>query len=120
MPPPLGVHPLLNWIERDVPAGKLIHVILDNHATQKQPKGRARLGRHERCTFYTPIPASWLNAVERFFAKLTGRRLKRGTFHSLVDLQGAINRYLAEHTQAPKPFVWTAERSAMLAKVKRG
>ena len=51
---------------------------------------------------------------------LTRRRLRRGVFHSLVDLQAAINRYLAEHNQAPKPFVWTAEPDAILAKVKRG
>ena len=111
----------LNRIERDVPAGKLIHVILDNYATHKHPKVRAWLERHERWSFhYTPTSASWLNAVEGFFAKLTRRRLQRGVFHSLVDLQAAINRYLAEHNQAPRPFVWTAEPEAILAKVKRG
>ena len=111
----------LNRIERDVPAGKLIQVVLDNYATHKHPKVQAWLARHERWTFhYTPTSASWLNAVEGFFAKLTSRRLKRGVFHSLVDLQTAINRYLAEHNQAPKPFVWTAEPEAILAKVKRG
>ena len=62
----------------------------------------------------------WLNAIEGFFAKLTRRRLQRGVFHSLVDPQAAINRYLAEHNQAPRPFVWTAEPDAILAKVKRG
>ena len=102
----------LNRIERDVTAGKLIHVILDNYATHKHPKVRAWLARHERWTFhYTPTSASWLNAVEGFFAKLTRRRLQRGVFHSLVDLQAAINRYLAEHNQRPKPFVWTADPS---------
>ena len=111
----------LNRIERDVPAGKLIQVVLDNYATHKHPKVQAWLARHERWTFhYTPTSASWLNAVEGFFAELTSRRLKRGVFHSLVDLQTAINRYLAEHNQAPKPFVWTAEPEAILAKVKRG
>jgi transposase len=111
----------LNRIERDVPAGKTIHVVLDNYATHKHPKVRAWLERHGRWTFhYTPTSASWLNAVEGFFAKLTRRRLRRGVFHSLVDLQAAINRYLAEHNQAPKPFVWTAEPDAILAKVKRG
>jgi transposase len=95
--------------------------ILDNYATRKHPKVCAWLERHDRWTFhYTPTSASWLNAVEGFFAKLTRRRLQRGVFHSLVDLQAAINRYLAEHNQAPKPFVWTAEPDAILAKVKRG
>ena len=111
----------LNRIERDVPAGKLIHVILDNYATHKHPKVRAWLERHERWTFhFTPTSASWLNAVEGFFAKLTKRRLQRGVFHSLVDLQAAINRYLAEHNQSPKPFVWTANPEAILDKVRRG
>jgi transposase len=111
----------LNRIERDVPAGKLIHVVLDNYATHKHPKVQAWLDRHKRWTFhYTPTSASWLNAVEGFFAKLTRRRLQRGVFHSLVDLQAAINRYLAEHNRAPRPFVWTAAPEAILAKVKRG
>ena len=111
----------LNRIERDIPAGKLVHVVLDNYATHKHPKVRAWLARHERWTFhYTPTSASWLNAVEGFFAKLARRRLQHGVFHSLVDLQAAINRYLAEHNQAPKPFLWTAAPEAILAKVKRG
>ena len=111
----------LNRIERDVPAGKLIQVVLDNYATHKHPKVQAWLARHERWTFhYTPTSASWLNAVEGFFAKLTSRRLKRGVFHSLVDLQTAINRYLAEHNQAPKPFVWTADPGKIIAAVRRG
>jgi transposase len=111
----------LNRLERDVPAGKLIHVILDNYATHKHAKVGAWLGRHKRWTFHdTPTSASWLNAVEGFFAKLTRRRLQRGVFHSLVDLQAAINRYLAEHNQNPRPFVWTAKPDAILAKVKRG
>jgi transposase len=111
----------LNRIERDVPAGKLIHVILDNYATHKHPKVRAWLERHPRWTFhFTPTSASWLNAVEGFFATLTRRRLRRSAFHSLVDLQATINRYLAEHNQSPKPFVWTAEPEPILEKVRRG
>ena len=78
----------LNRIERDVPAGKLIHVVLDNYATHKHPKVHAWLDRHPRWTFhFTPTSSSWLNAVEGFFAKLTNRRLKRGVFTSIVDLQ---------------------------------
>jgi transposase len=83
----------LNTIEANVPAGKLIHVILDNYGTHKHPKVRAWLTRHPRFTFhFTPTSASWLNAIEGFFAKLTRRRLKRGVFRSVVDLQAAINR----------------------------
>ena len=111
----------LNAIEAEVPAGKLVHVILDNYASHKHPKVRAWLDRHPRFVFhYTPKSASWLNAVEGFFAKLTRRRLKRGVFRSLVDLQAAIKRFLAETNDNPKPFVWTADPDKIIAAVRRG
>ena len=92
----------LDAVEAAVPAGKLIHVILDNYGTHKHPKVRAWLDRHDRWTFhYTATSGSWLNAVETFFSAMTRRRLRRGAFHSLVDLQAAINRYLAEHNATP-------------------
>ena len=109
----------LNAVEAAVPAGKLVHCILDNYATHKHPKVRAWLERHERWTFhYTPTSGSWLNAVETFFSAMTRRRLRRGVFRSLVDLQAAIHRYLAEHNQAPKPFVWTATPEKIAAKLQ--
>lgn len=111
----------LNLIEAQVPAGKAIHIILDNYAAHKHPKVREWLGGHPRFTFhFTPTSCSWLNAVEGFFAKLTNRRLKRGVFHSLIDLQAAINRFLAEHNECPKPFVWTADPDKIIAAVRRG
>lgn len=111
----------LNAVEAAVPAGKLIAAVADNYATHKHPKVRAWLARHPRWTFhFTPTSASWLNAVEGFFAKLTRRRLKRGVFTSIADLQAAINRYLAEHNHDPKPFVWTADPKRIIAAVKRG
>ena len=111
----------LNRIERDVPAGKLIHVVLDNYATHKHPKVHAWLDRHPRWTFhFTPTSASWLNAVEGFFAKLTNRRLKRGVFPSIVDLQATINRFVAETNRQPRPFVWTADPDQIIAAVRRG
>ncbi len=124
-----------------MPAGKLVHAILDNYAAHKHPKVRAWLTRHPRWTFhFTPTSCSprpspdgrtsgdgsiascdrWANAVESFFATLTRRRLRRGTFHSLVDLQVATNRYLDEHNQRPKPFVWAADPDRIIAKVNRG
>ncbi len=109
----------LNAVEAAVPAGKLVHVILDNYGTHKHPKVMAWLDRHERWTFhYTPTSGSWLNAVETFFSAMTRRRLKRGVFRSLVDLQAAIHRYLAEHNAAPKPFVWTAAPEQIMPKLK--
>jgi hypothetical protein len=111
----------LNTIEEQVPAGKVIHAIVDNYATHKHPKVRQWLARHPRWTFhFTPTSASWLNAVEGFFAKLTRRRLKRGVFRSVVDLQVAINHFVAETNADPKPFVWTADPKRVLAAVKRG
>ena len=110
----------LNAIERAVPADKPIHAIADNYATHKHPKVLAWLARHPRWTFhFTPTSASWINAVEGFFSTLTRRRLKRGVFHSIVDLQAAINRYIKEHNDDPKPFQWTKSAETILAKVER-
>ena len=111
----------LNAIEEQVPAGKTIHAIVDNYATHKHPKVRQWLARHLRWTFhFTPTSASWLNAVEGFFATLTKRRLKRGVFRSVADLQAAINRFLKEHNAGSKPFTWTADPDKIIAAVRRG
>ena len=104
-----------------MPKRKAIHAIVDNYATHKHPKVRRWLARHPRWTFhFTPTSASWLNAVEGFFAKLTRRRLKSGVFRSVAELQAAINRFVAETNDDPKPFVWTADPEKVLAAVKRG
>ena len=111
----------LNTIEAEIPAGKLVQVILDNYATHKHEKVRAWLKRHPRFFFhFTPTSASWLNAVEGYFAKLTRSRLKRGVFHSIVDLQAAIKRFLVETNDEPKPFIWTADPDEIIAAVDRG
>ena len=80
----------------------------------------AWLARHPRWIFhFTPTSASWLNAVENFFSKMTRQRIRRGVFRSIADLQAAINAYLAEHNASPKPFVWTKTADAILAKLDR-
>jgi transposase len=110
----------LNAVERAVPAGKLIHAILDNYGTHKHPKVMAWLERHPRWTFhFTPTSASWLNAVEGFFSALSRRRLKRGVFQSVTDLQEAIGRYIREHNKTSTPFVWTKPAHAILAALQR-
>ena len=110
----------LNAVDREVPPYKSIEAVVDNYATHKHPKVRAWLKRHPRWRFhFTPTSASWLNAVENFFSTLTRKRIRRGSFHSIVDLQAAINRYLAEHNVNPKPFVWTASAASILAKLDR-
>lgn len=112
----------LNALEREIPSGKVVHAVLDNVSSHKTPELRRWLARHPRWTFhFTPTSSSWLNAVEGFFAKLTRRRLKHGVFHSVIDLQAAINRFIAEHnaTEA-KPFLWRADPDAIIAARSRG
>src|ERR1700678_4262572 len=110
----------LNAVERAVPAGKLIEAVVDNYATHKHPRVKAWLERHPRWTFhFTPTSGSWLNAVENFFSVLTRKRTRPGSSHSLIDLQAAIKRYLAEHNAEPKPFVWKASAASILAKIDK-
>jgi transposase len=106
----------LNKINRETPTGRELHLIVDYYATHKHPKVRAWLERHKRFHFhFTPTSASWLNAVEGIFAKLTRQRLKYAVFKGIVDLQAAINRFLKETNQNPKPFTWTADPDAIIA-----
>ena len=118
----MNISRFLNRIEREVPTEKVIHAILDNYAAHKTPQVRAWLDRHPRWTFhFTPTSSSWLNAVEGFFAKLTRRRLKYGVFHSLVDLQTAINRFIAKHNETEAmPFTWTADPNTIIQARNRG
>ena len=111
----------LNAIENQVPANKPVHVMLDNYATHKHPKVIECLVRHERFTFhFTPTSASWTNAVEGFFAKLTNQGLKRGVFHSIAALQAAINRFVKEANQNPEPFAGLKNPDGIIAAVRRG
>ena len=98
----------------EVPTGKPIHAVLDNYATHKHPRVLAWLAGHPRWIFhFTPTAASWLNAVENFFSKMTRQRIRRGVFRSIADLQAAIKAYLAEHKANSKPFVWTKSADAI-------
>ena len=92
------------------------------HAFQRKPRGKCVLARiiSELPACAAPTSASWLNAVEGFFAKLSKRRLKRGVFRSVVDLQAAINRFVEDTNQMPKPFTWTADPDKIIAAVRRG
>lgn len=110
----------LNAVERAVPAGKIIHAILDNYATHNHPKVKEWLANHPRWVFhFTPTSASWLNAVEGFFSVITRRRIRRGVFKSVDDLEDAIRRYIREHNGQAKPFVWTKSATAILEKLSR-
>jgi hypothetical protein len=110
----------LDAVEAAVPAGKLVHRILDDYGTHKRPKVLAWLARHPRRTFhFTPTPGSWLNAVEGFLSALTRRRLRRAVFRSIVGPQAATNRHIDEHNDDPAPSVWTRTADQITAKLDR-
>ena len=111
----------LNAVEREVPKGKDIHVILDNDAAHQHPKVRAWLARHPRWTVhFTPTSASWLNAIEGFFAKLSRRKLQRGVFHSLVALQTAIKGLRRAAQQKPQALRLEGRSQGHHRAAKRG
>ena len=110
----------LTQVERTVPPGLSVHVILDNYATHKTKEVGAWLKRHPRVHFhFTPTSASWLNLVERFFSELTTRQLRRLAVNSVRELIAHITRYIDRRNEHPTPFVWTASVKAILAKVKK-
>ena len=99
--------------------GVTIHLVMDNYATHKTPAVRRWLARHPRfVVHFTPTSASWLNQVERFFAEITEKRIRRGVFRSVRELEQAIEAYLAEHNRNPKPFKWTATADLILRRVE--
>jgi transposase len=111
----------LRQIDRVTPRALELHLIADNYATHKHPKVKAWLAKHPRFHMhFTPTSASWLNQVERFFGLITQRRIRRGVFHSVAELEAAIDDYLEHHNAHPKPFMWTASAIAILEKVARG
>lgn len=98
--------------------GQEIHLVLDNYATHKTPAVRRWFARHpEYHIHFTPTGASWLNQVERFFAEITNKRIRRSAFKSLPALERAIASYLEEHNHDPKPFRWSADADNILRRV---
>src|SRR4029453_531105 len=102
-----------------VPKRREIHLILDNYSTHTHPAveawfaARPRYHRH-----FVPTSASWLNLVERWFAEITRKRIRRGTFRSLADLIRAIEEYVTHHNRHAEPFIWTATAAHILKKVR--
>ena len=110
----------LKIIDRQTPKDKQLHLIVDNYATHKHPEVKAWLAKHPRFQMhFTPTSSSWLNMVERFFRDITDKRIRRGVFTSVSELEAAIDEYIAAHNAKPKPFIWTAKASDILAKVTR-
>ena len=108
----------LRQVERSVPAHLQIHAVLDNYATHKTEAVENWLAKHPRWHLhFIPTHSSWLNQVERFFAKITTERIRRGVFRSVAALEQAIETYIAAHNQQPKPFRWTARADLILGKV---
>lgn len=110
----------LRLIDESVPSNLDVHLILDNYATHKTPQVRRWLARHARFhVHYTPTYASWINLVESWFAVLTNRRLRRGSFTSTRQLEDAVTAYLDAANDTPTPFQWTKSADDIIASVKR-
>ncbi len=116
----------LDTIEANVPPDLDVHLVMDNYATHKTPLIRNWLVRRPRWHIHpTPTSSSWLNQVERFFAVLTERQIRRGTHRSLTALQAAITNFIDQHNADPKPFRWTKSAddihaSILIGRARRG
>ena len=111
----------LRLIDRSIERGKKIHLIVDNYGTHDHENVRAWLAKHPRFTLhFIPTSSSWLNLVERWFRELTGKKIRRGSFHSVADLIAAIEDYIMRHNADPKPYKWTKTAEEIIEKVRRG
>jgi len=110
----------LRRLDREFPGDIALHLVMDNYGTHKTPEVQAWMKKHPRLVpHFVPTSSSWLNLVERWFGELTRKRIRRGTFTSVADLQAAIDEFLNAWNESPKPFVWTATVEAILAKLAR-
>lgn len=110
----------LRRIDRAVKKPRDVHLVLDNYATHKTPEVKAWLEKHRRFKLhFTPTSASWLNMVERFFAEITTKRIRRGSYCSVDDLEAAIYDYLLRYNAKPKPFTWSKTAENILARERR-
>jgi transposase len=110
----------LKTIDKQTPAHLDLHLIVDNYATHKTEAVKRWLKRHKRFHLhFTPTSASWLNTVERFFAEITRKRIRRGVFTSVAELESAIMEYLKNHNADPTAFVWTKSADEILREVAR-
>lgn len=110
----------LKLMNRRTPSSLDVHVILDNYGTHKHPNVKSWIARHLRFHFhFIPTSSSWLNLIERWFRDITVKRIRRGIFHSVAELETAIMQYVAINNTHPKPFVWTATAKDILTKINR-
>jgi transposase len=110
----------LRRIDREFSGWKSLHLVMDNYGTHGHADVKAWLAKHPRFVIhYVPTSCSWLNLIERWFAELTNKRIRRGSFFSVADLIAAINEFLSSWNENPKPFVWTATVNSIMAKLTR-
>src|SRR5713101_797581 len=110
----------LRRLDQEFPGEIRLHLVMDNYGTHKQPKVQAWLKRHPRfVSHFVPTSSSWLNLVERWFGELTSKRIRRGSFRSVEDLEKAITEFLAAWNENPKPFIWTATIESIVEKLSR-
>ena len=110
----------LDTLETHAPADLDVHLILDNYGTHKTPMIRRWFAKRPRFHLhFTPTYGSWLNLVERWFAEITNKRIRRGVFRSVKELESAIRDYIAIHNENPKPFTWTKSADEILASIAR-
>ena len=110
----------LDAIEANVPADLDVHIVLDNYGTHKTAIIRKWFAKRPRFhVHFTPTYGSWLNLVERWFAEITHKRIRRGVFRSVRELESAIRQYIDIHNEAPKPFIWTRTADEILASIAR-
>jgi transposase len=110
----------LDEIEANVPKDLDVHLVMDNYATHKTPLIRKWLAKRPRWHVHlTPTSSSWLNQVERFFALLTDKKIRRGVHRNVADLQADISAFIDRHNADPKPFRWTKSADDILASIER-
>jgi transposase len=110
----------LQRLDAEFPGEVKLHVVMDNYGTHKHPRVQRWFKRHNRfMAHFVPTSSSWLNLVERWFGELTSKRIRRGVFVSVEDLQKAIEEFLAAWNDDPKPFVWTATVESIVEKLSR-
>ncbi len=110
----------LKKIEKQTDKALELHIIADNYATHKHPEVNAWLEGHPRVHMhFTPTSASWANLVERFFAEITDKAIRNGTFKNVRELEAAMRAFIDNRNRDPRPYVWTASVASILAKVDR-
>ena len=118
--PSLEFRRFLDRIDEPVPRELQVHLVIDNYSTHKSPLIRSWLLKRPRFhVHFTPIYGSWINMVERWFALLTQRQIRRGAHRSVPALEKAIHQFLEAHDEAPKPFVWTKSTDEIPASIAR-